>query len=262
MRGFAPLLVALAQRRRSSARRCRTATWLGVVGISAGVLLVGLSRIRRDALHHRQGAGVRASPTPPSSPPTPSSTASACAPSGDALQLRAAAVRARRHAVLRCCVMAAAAAGRAAGARWAYMRAALAAGRCSARCASLGSYGIALWAMTRAPVAGGGGAARDLGAVRRGARHLAAEGALRCAPRRRHAVHRRRRDGAAAGVARCTRRVRRPPPADVAACAPARPRSRAACSTKPASASHRQALRPSARRPCRPARHRADARPC
>ncbi len=72
MRGLAPMLVALAMTvagaaglTRAGAGESLSATgWLGIGGISAGVLLVGLSR------------------RPRSSPPTPWSTRPACAPPG------------------------------------------------------------------------------------------------------------------------------------------------------------------------------------
>ena len=76
--------------------------------------------------------------------------------------------------------------------------------------ASIGSYAIALWAMTRAPVASVAalretsvlfaavlGTARNLGAVRRGAGHGVAEGEVRPAARHRHRGDRGRRDGPA-----------------------------------------------------------------
>ena len=151
MRGSGPLLVALVLAASGGAIIDETlslATWLGVAGISGGVLLVGLSRSSPGGNHRRalqfallnaciiaaytiiDGIGVRAS--------------------GNALQYVALLfmldglpyfllVMHRRGANAR-------------PAAWAHMRkrwpVAL-----MGTCASLGSYGIALWAMTRAPVA-------------------------------------------------------------------------------------------------------------
>lgn len=147
MRGTAPLLVAIASGRLIG-EHVAPAAWLGVAGISAGVLAIGLTRSarsggsRRHALAYAlanaaiiasytivDGIGVRTS--------------------GNALQYVAllflldglpyfAIVLWQRRAAL--------------APTLAYMR-----GRWPVAmlgsCASLGSYGIALWAMTRAPVA-------------------------------------------------------------------------------------------------------------
>jgi drug/metabolite transporter (DMT)-like permease len=147
MRGLAPLLVALGSGSLLG-ETVSMAGWLGVAGISGGVLLVGLSRSRLAGASHGHalryalmnaaiialytvidGRGVRAS--------------------GNSLQYVAALflvdglpyfllVMWRR--------------GSERPAAWAYMR-----GRWKlalmGTVASLGSYGIALWAMTRAPVA-------------------------------------------------------------------------------------------------------------
>jgi phosphonate utilization associated putative membrane protein len=150
MRGSGPLLVALAlgfSGGRLIDETLSTATWLGVAGISAGVLLVGLSRMaggdHRRALQFAllngaiiacytviDGIGVRAS--------------------GNALQYVALLflidglpyfllVMHGRGKALR-------------PAAWAHMRARWPLALLGTL-ASLGSYGIALWAMTRAPVA-------------------------------------------------------------------------------------------------------------
>lgn len=145
MRGLAPLLVAFA----SGALIGETlagATWLGVIGISAGVVMVGLSRGAAGSNGHAirwallnaaiiaaytvvDGRGVRAA--------------------GNALQYVAALflVNGLPYFTL---VMWRRGAGRPAA--WAYMaqrwRLAL-----LGTLASAGSYGIALWAMTQAPVA-------------------------------------------------------------------------------------------------------------
>jgi phosphonate utilization associated putative membrane protein len=148
MRGLAPLLVALSSGQLIG-ETLPIATWFGVAGISAGVLLVGLSRSALAGASHGHalrfalmnaliiavytvvdGIGVRAS--------------------GNALQYVAALFlvdglpyftlvmwrRGRDHRP----------------AAWAYMG-----GRWKlallGTAASAGSYGIALWAMTRAPVA-------------------------------------------------------------------------------------------------------------
>ncbi|MEQ1516482.1 MAG: EamA family transporter [Usitatibacteraceae bacterium] len=152
MRGFAPLLVAIV----SSAtigEQLSGAGWLGVAGISGGVLLLGLSRTMFSAGAHRSalafafsnaviialytvvdGLGVRV----------------AVAQGGNALQYLATLflldgfpyflyVMSKRNAAQRVDA-------------WAYMR-----GRWPlallGTIASLGAYGIALWAMTTAPVA-------------------------------------------------------------------------------------------------------------
>ena len=147
MRGTAPLLVALASGQLIG-EHVPPAAWLGVAGISAGVLAIGLTRAapggasRRHALAYAlanaaiiasytivDGIGVRAS-------------GNALQYVGllflvDGLPYFAIVLFARRAAL---------------APAFAYMRrrwpiAAL------GSCASLGSYGIALWAMTRAPVA-------------------------------------------------------------------------------------------------------------
>ena len=150
MRGLAPLLVAAVLGVSGTAiidEQVSLATWLGVLGICAGVLLVGLSRVAgasdRRALQFAllnaaiiavytiiDGIGVRAS--------------------GNALQYVAALflidglpyfmlVMRQRGATDR-------------PAAWAHMRARWPLALLGTF-ASLGSYAIALWAMTRAPVA-------------------------------------------------------------------------------------------------------------
>ncbi len=151
MRGFAPLLVALASG--SLIGEAPTlAAWLGIAGISVGVALVGLAH-PGQALHHRKallfafsnaviialytivdGRGVRASV------------------GGDGGALRyvmmlfvingvayPALVWARRSATQRAAIVAHA------RRRWP--------GALLGGCASIGSYAVALWAMTHAPVA-------------------------------------------------------------------------------------------------------------
>ena len=147
MRGFAPLLVALG----SSAvigESPSAAAWLGILGITVGVALVGLAH-PGQALHHRKalafafanaaiiaaytlvdGSGVRAS--------------------GDALRYVMVlfvldGVAYPLGVWLRC-----GAAGQREIVRYAKRRWPLAA---LGGAASIGSYAIALWAMTRAPVA-------------------------------------------------------------------------------------------------------------
>ena len=147
MRGSAPLLVALASGRLLG-EHVPLAAWIGVAGISGGVLAIGLTRSARDSGSRRHalayaltnaviiatytivdGIGVRVS--------------------GDALQYVGllflldglpyfALVLWQRRTMLVPTV--------------AYMRARWPVALLGA-CASLGAYGIALWAMTRAPVA-------------------------------------------------------------------------------------------------------------
>jgi phosphonate utilization associated putative membrane protein len=147
MRGTAPLLVALLSGRLIG-EQVPLAAWLGVLGISAGVLAIGLSRSPPDGGSRRHalgfalanaaiiasytivdGLGVRAS--------------------GNALQYVAllflvdgapyfALVLWQRRAAL--------------APAFAYMRARWPVALLGS-CASLGAYGIALWAMTRAPIA-------------------------------------------------------------------------------------------------------------
>ncbi|MEO5698481.1 MAG: DMT family transporter [Burkholderiaceae bacterium] len=151
MRGFAPLLVALASG--SLLGEAPTlAAWLGIAGISVGVALVGLAH-PGEALHHRKallfafsnaaiialytivdGRGVRAS----------------AGDDGGALRYvmmlfvingvaYPALVWSRRSPAQRAAIVAH---GRR---RWP--------GAALGGCASIGSYAIALWAMTHAPVA-------------------------------------------------------------------------------------------------------------
>ena len=147
MRGTAPLLVALASGSLIG-EHLALAAWLGVAGISAGVLAIGLTRSARQRIARRTRSATR-SPTPPSSPATRSSTAWACAPRAmrfayvallflvDGLPYFAIVLWQRRAALAPSFV---------------YMRARWPVALLGA-CASLGAYGIALWAMTRAPVA-------------------------------------------------------------------------------------------------------------
>ena len=147
MRGLAPLLVAVGSGRLIG-EALPLATWLGVAGISAGVLLVGLSRSALGGASHGHalryalmnaaiiavytvvdGLGVRAS--------------------GNALQYVGALFMVDGLPYFALVMWRR---GSARPAAWAYMRRrwprALA-----GTAASLASYGIALWAMTRAPVA-------------------------------------------------------------------------------------------------------------
>jgi phosphonate utilization associated putative membrane protein len=147
MRGTAPLLVAILSGRLIG-EHLPLAAWLGVAGISCGVLLIGLTRAPRGSGSRRHalafalanaciiasytivdGTGVRAS--------------------GNAMQYVAllflidgapyfAIVMWQRRAAL--------------GPAVAYMRQRWPVALLGS-CASLGAYGIALWAMTRAPVA-------------------------------------------------------------------------------------------------------------
>jgi phosphonate utilization associated putative membrane protein len=147
MRGTAPLIVALLSGRLIG-EHVPLAAWLGVAGISVGVLAIGLTRSPRDGGSRRHalafalanaviiaaytfvdGLGVRAS--------------------GNALQYVAllflidgapyfALVLWQRRAAL--------------APSFAYMRGRWPVALLGA-CASLGAYGIALWAMTRAPIA-------------------------------------------------------------------------------------------------------------
>ncbi len=151
MRGSAPLLVALGSST-VLGETLRPATWLGVAAVTSGVLMVGLSR-PAEALHHRRaiafalanavviagytfidGQGVRAT------------VAAGGAPISYVVLLFVldgfpypALVVWRRNAVGRSKIMA--------YVRQRWLLATL------GGLASLGSYGIALWAMTRSPVA-------------------------------------------------------------------------------------------------------------
>ncbi|MDE2612861.1 MAG: EamA family transporter [Burkholderiales bacterium] len=151
MRGFAPLLVALGSAT-VVGEAPSAATWAGVLGITAGVALVGLGHAG-DALHHRKALAF--------------AFANACIIAvytfvdglGVRTELRAGG--AVFHYVLWLFVLDGIAypllvwrrrspAGRAAALAYARGRWPLAALGGSA---SIGSYAIALWAMTRAPVA-------------------------------------------------------------------------------------------------------------
>ena len=147
MRGFAPLLVALGSTTLIG-EAPSTVAWLGIVGITAGVALVGLAH-PGEALHHRRalafafanaaiiaiytvvdGLGVRTSDSALKYVVTLFVLDGIAYPLGVWLRRSAAA---RREIV------------RFARRRWPL---ALLGGA-----ASMGSYAIALWAMTRAPVA-------------------------------------------------------------------------------------------------------------
>jgi len=147
MRGLAPLLVALASGR-VIGEALSLAAWLGVIGISAGVLLVGLSRSGPAGGSHGHalrwallnaaiialytvidGFGVRAS--------------------GNALQYVSTLflVNSLPYFLLVMWQR-----GERRPQAWVYLRGRWRIGVLGAL-ASAGSYGIALWAMTRAPVA-------------------------------------------------------------------------------------------------------------
>ena len=202
MRGFAPLLVALASGALIG-EAPSLAAWLGIVAIALGVGLVGLAH-PGQALHHRKalafafanaviialytvvdGRGVRASAVDDHG--ALRYVMMLFVLDGIAYPLG---VWARRSATQRTAIVA--------YARKRWPVAAL------GGAASIGSYAIALWAMTRAGRLGSR-AARDLGAVRGTARHRAAEGALWPAARDRHRRHRGRCDGAAFRVSRTRR---------------------------------------------------------
>ncbi len=147
MRGTAPLLVALASGQLIG-EHLPIATWVGVAGISTGVLAIGLTRSGRQAGSRRHalayaltnaviiasytivdGLGVRASGHP--------LRYVALLFLVDGLPYFAIVMWQRRAAL---------------APSIAYMRGRWPVALLGA-CASLGAYGIALWAMTRAPVA-------------------------------------------------------------------------------------------------------------
>ena len=148
MRGTAPLLVALLSGKLIG-EHVPLATGLGVAGISVGVLAIGLTRSSARGAARAATPSPTRWPTPRSSPATRSSTASACAPRAmrcstsallflvDGLPYFAIVLWQRREAI---------------APAFAYMRGRWPVALLGA-CASLGAYGIALWAMTRAPVA-------------------------------------------------------------------------------------------------------------
>jgi phosphonate utilization associated putative membrane protein len=147
MRGFAPLLVALA----SSAwigEVPSAASWIGIVGISVGVALVGLAH-PGDTLHHGKALGFAFA----------NAAIIALYTVVDGLGVRTAETAARYvlllfvldgipYAVI--VWLQRSREQRAQALRYARRRWPVAT---IGGCASLGSYGIALWAMTRAPVA-------------------------------------------------------------------------------------------------------------
>ncbi|MFL6661991.1 MAG: DMT family transporter [Rhizobacter sp.] len=147
MRGTAPLLVALASGSLIGERLGFT-SWLGVGGISAGVLLIGLSRSGRAAGSRRHALAFALA----------NATMIAAYTIVDGLGVRASGNAAQYVSLLFMLD----------GApyflilMWQRRRELAGAGAYIRRrwpvallgaCASLGSYGIALWAMTRAPVA-------------------------------------------------------------------------------------------------------------
>jgi phosphonate utilization associated putative membrane protein len=147
MRGFAPLLVALA----SAAwigEVPSAASWLGIVGISVGVALVGLAH-PSDTLHHGKALGFAFA----------NAAIIALYTVVDGLGVRTAETAARYvlllfvldgipYAVI--VWLQRSREQRVQALRYARRRWPVAT---IGGCASLGSYGIALWAMTRAPVA-------------------------------------------------------------------------------------------------------------
>jgi phosphonate utilization associated putative membrane protein len=147
MRGFAPLLVALASGSLIGESPSASA-WLGVLGITVGVALVGLSH-PGEALHHRKALGFAFA----------NAAIIACYTVVDGLGVRVSADPLRY--VLWLVALDAFAypglvawrrgrAGRQAAMPYVRQRWPLAA---FGGMASIGSYGIALWAMTQAPVA-------------------------------------------------------------------------------------------------------------
>ncbi len=147
MRGFAPLLVALASGSLIG-ETPSAAAWLGVLGITVGVALVGLSH-PGEALHHRKALGFAFA----------NAAIIACYTLVDGLGVRISADPVRY--VLWLVALDAFAypglvawrrgrAGRLAAVPYVRRRWPVAA---LGGMASIGSYGIALWAMTLAPVA-------------------------------------------------------------------------------------------------------------
>lgn len=147
MRGAAPLLVALASGRLIG-ETVALPTWLGVAGISAGVLMVGMSRSSSGSASHGRAVGFA----------LVNALTIATYTIVDGIGVRTAGDASRYVATLFilnglpwfAVVMWRRGAGRRAA--WQYMKQrwkpALA-----ATLASAGSYGVALWAMTQAPVA-------------------------------------------------------------------------------------------------------------
>ena len=111
MRGTAPLLVALLSGRLLG-EHVPLAAWLGVAGISAGVLAIGLTRSARETGSRRHALGYALA----------NAAIIAAYTIVDGIGVRASGNALQYVALL-------------------------------GSCASLGAYGIALWAMTRAPVA-------------------------------------------------------------------------------------------------------------
>ena len=152
MRGSAPLLVALGSST-VLGESLSTAAWLGVLAVTAGVLMVGLSR-PAQALHHGRAVGFALM----------NAAVIACYTFVDGQGVRAT-VAAGDTAFSYVLLLFVAdgvpypalvawrrrAGGRSA-AMWAYVRTRWWMATWGGL-ASLGSYGIALWAMTRAPVA-------------------------------------------------------------------------------------------------------------
>jgi phosphonate utilization associated putative membrane protein len=151
MRGSAPLLVALG----SSVvlgERLSAMAWLGIGAVTAGVLMVGLAR-PAEALHHRRAVGFALA--------NAAVIAAYTLVDGSGVRITAQAGQAAVSYVLLLVVLDAlpypalvllqrGAAARPAMRAYARRRWPLA---MLGGLASMGSYGIALWAMTRAPVA-------------------------------------------------------------------------------------------------------------
>ena len=218
MRGFAPLLVALG----SSAVLAEAPTplaWAGILGITLGVALVGLAH-PGETLHHRKALGfafanalIIAVYTFVDGKGVRETVAAGHTAAAYVMLLFVldglpypALVYFRRDA-----------AGRRAILAYARRRWPLAA---LGGAASIGSYCDRAVGDDARTSGQRGGAARDLGAVRRAARGVAAEGEIRHPARPRHAGDRERRDGAAPRM--------KPPPAHDRACLRRRARPRLA----------------------------------
>jgi phosphonate utilization associated putative membrane protein len=148
MRGTAPLIVAVLSGRLIG-EHLPAATWLGVAGISGGVLLIGLTRSARGAVGTRRHALAYALANAAIIAAYTIVDGSGVRASGNAMQY-VALLFLIDGAPYFCIVM------------W-QRRAALGPAAAFMRkrwpiallgsCASLGAYAIALWAMTRAPIA-------------------------------------------------------------------------------------------------------------
>ena len=199
MRGTAPLIVAVLSGKLIG-EHLPPAAWLGVAGISGGVLLIGLTRSARGAVGTRRHALAYALANAAIIAAYTIVDGSGVRASGNAMQYVGAALPDRRRALLLHRHVAAPRRART--------------GRClhaqalAGRPARLVRVARRLRDRALGDDAGadrlGGGAARDLGAVRGADRRRHAEGALSPAARPRHRRHRRRRDGAAPRLSRPT----------------------------------------------------------